>query len=80
VLAARTNRLVTTTDQPQIEENLEILWTGSFRPLNLSLPPFSFPQPRLTVADVEDTSVLALYEISAIAESLGSRAKSAEAS
>ena len=78
--AASGSRYLLITDQPEIEENVEILWTGSFRPLNLSLPPFSLPQARLTVADVEDTSILALYEISAIAESLGSRAKSAEAS
>ena len=49
------------TDQPACE-NREIIFTGSFRPVNLSLPPFSLPQPLETFVDCGD-SVMALYDL-----------------
>ncbi|HWR15653.1 MAG TPA: class I SAM-dependent methyltransferase [Terriglobales bacterium] len=52
------------TQQPQVSVNREI-HTGSFRPLNLMLPPFDFPRPVQTFTDataVGDPAVLALYD------------------
>ena len=64
------SRYLLITDQPHIRENVEILWTGSFRPLNLSLPPFSLPRPLVTLDDkqeAEDATVLSLYDLGTIA-------------
>jgi hypothetical protein len=60
------SRLLMITNQPQVERNNEILYTGSFRPINLYLPPFSFPQPIWSVDDSEgkgDGSEAALFEL-----------------
>jgi hypothetical protein len=45
------SRYLMITNQPQAERNDEILFTGSYRPINLYLPPFNFPQPIWAVDD-----------------------------
>lgn len=54
------------TTQDDVAENQEILFTGSFRPLNLERPPFSFP-PRIMLLDDShgqgDQASLSLYRL-----------------
>jgi hypothetical protein len=49
------SRYLMITNQPHIERNDEILFTGSFRPVNLCLAPFNFPQPVWSVDDSQGT-------------------------
>src|SRR5207244_10404718 len=49
------------TNQENIPENTEILFTGSFRPLNLALPPFNLPEPDAKIADDHEGTYLSLY-------------------
>ncbi|HEV3039158.1 MAG TPA: class I SAM-dependent methyltransferase [Candidatus Angelobacter sp.] len=51
------------TSQENVLENREILFTGSFRPLNLSLPPFSFSEPEDKIPDDHDGTYLSLYQL-----------------
>jgi SAM-dependent methyltransferase len=72
--SASGSRYLLITDQPQTAENVEILWTGSFRPVNLALPPFSLPEPLAILEDRQgkhDATVLSLFDLAAIAERLG---------
>jgi hypothetical protein len=58
------------TNQPQFQANEEIIFTGSYRPVNLHLPPFNFPQPLWSIDDAqgdEDQSVAAIFEFQTIA-------------
>jgi hypothetical protein len=60
------SRYLMITNQPHIQRNDEILFTGSFRPVNLCLPPFNFPQPVWSVDDAqasEDRSEAAVFEL-----------------
>ena len=60
------SRYLMITNQPHIEKNDEILFTGSFRPLNLHLPPFGFPKPLLSVDDAQapgDRSEASLFPL-----------------
>ena len=63
------SRLLLITNQPHIERNEEILFTGSFRPVNLLLPPFNFPQPLRSLDDAQgkdDLSEAALFDLQAL--------------
>ncbi len=54
------------TNQPQTERNEEIRFTGSYRPINLYLPPFNFPKPLFSIDDAQapdDTSEAAVFEL-----------------
>lgn len=54
------------SDQPQVTSNNKILRTGSFRPLNLRLGPFSFPAPITFLDDsaaADGSAILALYPL-----------------
>ncbi len=58
------------TNQPQVQGNEEIIFTGSYRPVNLHLPPFNFPQPLWSIDDAQgdqDQSVAAIFELQTIA-------------
>lgn len=58
------------TNQPQVQRNEEIIFTGSYRPVNIHLPPFNFPQPLWTIDDAQgdqDQSVAAIFELQTIA-------------
>ena len=60
------SRYLMITNQPQTERNGEIIFTGSYRPVNLLLPPFNFPQPLWSIDDAQgadDRSEAALFEI-----------------
>jgi hypothetical protein len=57
------------TTQEDVAENREILFTGSFRPLNIERPPFSLPPRIMTIDDShgkEDQSRLGLYRLADI--------------
>jgi hypothetical protein len=59
-------RYLLISDQPQVATNNKILRTGSFRPLNLRLPPFSLPAPAEYLDDSSDgdgSAILALYSL-----------------
>jgi hypothetical protein len=63
------SRYLMITSQPHIERNEEILFTGSYRPVNLHLSPFNFPQPLWTVDDAQndqDRAVAAIFELDKI--------------
>lgn len=63
------SRYLMVTNQPQAKVNDEILFTGSYRPVNLSLPPFSFPKPMFEIDDAqspEDTSVAAVFDLTSL--------------
>jgi hypothetical protein len=63
------SRYLMITNQPQVEQNQEIIFTGSYRPLNLYLPPFRFPQPISSIDDSqgpEDKAEAAVFELSMI--------------
>lgn len=63
------SRFLLITNQPHIKRNEEILFTGSFRPVNLHLPPFNFPQPLRSLDDAQgkdDRSEAALFELQAL--------------
>ena len=54
------------TNQPDVERNEEILFTGAYRPINLYLPPFNFPQPVMSIEDAQkpgDKAEAAVFEI-----------------
>ena len=54
------------TNQPQVQRNEEIIFTGSYRPVNLHLPPFNFPQPLWSIDDAQgdqDQSVAEIFEL-----------------
>src|SRR5665213_1381952 len=64
------SRYLTITNQPHIQRNEEIIFTGSYRPVNLLLPPFNFPQPLRSIDDSqgdEDRSEAAIFELGSIA-------------
>ena len=64
------SRYLMITNQPHIQRNDEILYTGSYRPVNLRLPPFNFPRPLSTVDDAQggdDRSEAAIFELETIA-------------
>jgi hypothetical protein len=57
------------TNQPQFQANEEIIFTGSYRPVNIQLPPFNFPQPLWSIDDAQgdqDQSVAAIFELQSI--------------
>jgi hypothetical protein len=57
-------RYLLISDQPQVMNNNKILRTGSFRPLNLRLPPFLLPAPVASLDDSakgDGSAILALY-------------------
>ena len=59
-------RYLLISDQPKVATNNKILRTGSFRPLNLRLPPFSLPAPAAFLddsADGDGSAILALYSL-----------------
>lgn len=59
-------RYLLISDQPQVTSNNKILRTGSFRPLNLRLPPFSLRAPLTSLddsADGDGSAILALYPL-----------------
>ncbi len=63
------SRYLMITNQPHIERNDEIIFTGSYRPVNLHLAPFNFPQPLWTVDDAQndqDRAVAAVFELDKI--------------
>jgi hypothetical protein len=63
------SRYLMITNQPQVLRNEEILFTGSFRPLNLHLPPFDLPQPICSIddsRDADDGAVSAVFELSTL--------------
>jgi hypothetical protein len=54
------------TNQPQFERNEEILFTGSYRPINLYLPPFNFPPPMFSIDDAQapgDRAEAAVFQL-----------------
>ncbi len=62
-------RYLMITNQPQAEKNEEILFTGAYRPVNLFLPPFSFPQPLCSVKDSQgdnDLSEAAVFDLAKV--------------
>jgi hypothetical protein len=54
------------TNQVNVAENTEILFTGSFRPLNLLLPPFNFPEPIMTIPDDHQDTNLSLFDLTVL--------------
>lgn len=63
------SRFLMITNQPDNPRNAEINFTGSYRPINLSLPPFNFPQPLFAIDDAQspgDQSQAAVYDLSQI--------------
>lgn len=61
------------SDQPQVTSNNKILRTGSFRPVNLRLPPFSLPAPLASLDDSaagDGSAILALYPLQELAVNL----------
>jgi hypothetical protein len=63
------SRYLMVTNQPQVERNEEINLTGSYRPLNLCLPPFNFPKPLQSVEDSlggDDRSEAGIFELSTL--------------
>jgi hypothetical protein len=63
------SRYLMITNQPLVERNDEILFTGSYRPINLCLPPFSFPQPIWSVDDSQgqgDRSEAAIFQFATL--------------
>lgn len=59
-------RYLLISDQPHVAHNHKILRTGSFRPLNLRLAPFSFPVPLTSLDDSsagDGSAILALYPL-----------------
>ena len=62
------SRYLMITNQPDVERNDEIIFTGSFQPRNLYLPPFSFPQPIWSVDDSQgqDRSEAAIFQLSTL--------------
>jgi hypothetical protein len=63
------SRYLAITNQPEVEQNTEIIFTGSFRPVNLRLPPFHLPEPIWLVDDSQgsnDRSVAALFDLRAL--------------
>jgi hypothetical protein len=64
------SRYLLITNQPDAQSNEQIIFTGSYRPVNLRLPPFNFPQPLCSIDDSQgdhDQSEAALFEIQTIA-------------
>jgi len=64
------SRYLMVTNQPQAVRNEEILFTGSYRPVNLRLPPFRFPPPMEAIDDSQggdDRSEALLYELAGLA-------------
>ncbi len=57
------------TNQPETERNNEILFTGSYRPVNLYLPPFNFPPPIFSIDDAQapgDTAEAAVFPLATL--------------
>jgi hypothetical protein len=64
------SRYLMITNQPDAQSNEKIIFTGSYRPVNLRLPPFNFPQPLCSIDDSQgdqDQSEAALFELETIA-------------
>lgn len=75
LLASEVGYFLTTT-HPECEANRDIR-TGSFRQINLLLPPFDFPEPLCTIDDwIEGFPVrhMALWKVSTLKEHLASNA------
>jgi hypothetical protein len=47
------SRYLMITNQPDADRNQEILFTGSYRPVNLRLPPFNFSEPLCSIDDAQ---------------------------
>lgn len=64
------SKYLLTTNFVKTEENIDID-TGSWQPINLQRPPFSFPEPEETLADdsedQRDDKVLALWDLKEVA-------------
>jgi hypothetical protein len=63
------SRYLMITNQPDIERNEEILFTGAYRPVNLYLAPFNFPRPLWSVDDAQgegDRAEAAIFELGEI--------------
>lgn len=64
------SRYLMITNQPDADRNQEILFTGSYRPVNLRLPPFNFPEPLCSIDDAQgdqDRSEAAIFELQSLA-------------
>ncbi len=59
-------RYLLITNQINVAKNEEILFTGSFRPLNLLLFPFSFSAPITTIPDDSEGTNLSLFNMTEI--------------
>ncbi len=60
------SRYLMITNQPHIERNAEIIFTGSYRAVNLYLAPFNFPKPLWSVDDAQgdqDRAEAAIFEL-----------------
>jgi len=60
------------SDQPHVRKNHKILRTGSFRPLNLRLTPYSLPEPMVSLEDSssgDGSAILSLYPLQELAVS-----------
>jgi hypothetical protein len=63
------SRYLLITNQPDAPSNEQIIFTSSYRPVNLRLPPFNFPQPLCSIDDSQgdqDQSEAALFELQTI--------------
>jgi hypothetical protein len=63
------SRYLMIANQPHVERNEEILFTGSYRAVNLHLPRFNFPKPLWSVDDAQgegDRAVTAIFELEKI--------------
>jgi hypothetical protein len=62
------SRYLMITNSPLIERNEEILFTGSFRPVNLYVAPFQFPPPIWSVDESqgEDRTEAAVFELATL--------------
>lgn len=51
---------------PDVTENVDIRAAGNFRPLNLRLPPFSFPEPVAAIRETQQERDLAAFDLTLI--------------
>jgi hypothetical protein len=60
------SRYVLITNDTAVVKNREIAYTGSYRAINLAIPPFKFPKSLDSIVDSEDgrgTTELSLYDL-----------------
>jgi hypothetical protein len=60
------SRYLLITSSPQVDRNEELSVTGTYRPVNLRIPPFNLEQPLLSLEDKQypaDPTQLVLYEL-----------------